>query len=117
MVVKSSTEENSIVVITEMKAVNDIVITEIHLEKSGGRSRIINSIASIYGWKNFENWLKNQEILYSREEKSLILDDQSPLQSLGDDQNKAYAKNILKPEDIVKPYSRKFSRVYTACIR
>ena len=74
-ILKSDTETNSFVIVTEyLDERNYPVITAVHLNKNGVIEPA-NQIASMYGKRDFENWVKGQKekgnVLYENENKGL----------------------------------------------
>ncbi len=74
MVFKSASEENSLVVLTEMMDENGApVIAAVHLSAKEGR-QTVNRIGSIYGKEEIgaiESWINKGYLLYQNQEKSL----------------------------------------------
>lgn len=95
--------QNGVIILTSMKDQdNNPVIAAIHLNKKKGKYEF-NDIASMYGKNSFENWLSKREekIIYLNKNKSLVSSTLPPHQLQGVVDNKAYAENILSPDDIV----------------
>ena len=108
MVFRSSSEPNSVVVLTELKDdKQNPIIVAIHLIEEYGFA-VINNIASIYGKENrsfVKDWANNGKVLYYDKQKYLEMLHSRGLQLPKENTLRGTNPNIITESDIVKPFT------------